>query len=168
MQPAALDPEQPDQPQPAGGESLSYLELVEQQQASREAFGRMFLHWRLRNGWSLNTACRAAADTNVETLPYGTLAKIEMGEAGDLRRGEFFQLAELNRRVAESDWGRVTEQKLRPVLEQAKPIGNTDLAVWGAVEFWACYCGLRPVPEELQSPPSETTQPHEEEEPPEA
>jgi hypothetical protein len=158
MQPAALDPEQPDQPQPAAEESLRYLELVEQQEASRKAFGRMFLNWRLRCGWSLNTACNAAADTNVETLPDGTLAKIEQGEAGELKREEFFQLAELNRRVAESDWGRVTEKKLHPLLEQAKPIGDPNLAVWGAVEFWACYCGLRPVPMELQSPPSETTQ----------
>ena len=158
MQPAALDPEQPDQPQPAAEESLRYLELVEQQEASRKAFGRMFLNWRLRCGWSLDTACRAAADTNVETLPDGTLAKIEQGEAGELKREVFFQLAELNRRVAESDWGRVTEKKLHPLLEQAKPIGDPNLAVWGAVEFWACYCGLRPVPMELQSPPSETTQ----------
>jgi hypothetical protein len=158
MQPAALDPEQPDQPQPAAEEALSYLQLVAQREASREAFGRMLLNWRLHNGWSLNTACRAAADTNVETLPYSTLAKIEKGEAGELKREEFFQLAELNRRVAESDWGRVTEKKLHPLLEDAKPIGDPNLAVWGEVEFWACYCGLRPVPVELQSPPSETTQ----------
>ena len=160
MQPAALDPEQPDQPQPAAEASLSYTELVEQQETSREAFGLMLLNWRLRCGWSLDTACRAAADTKVETLAYGTLAKIEKGEAGDLRREEFFQLAELNRRVAQSDWSHVTEKKLHPLLEQAKPIGDTNLAVWGAVEFWACYCGLRPVPVELQSPPSDTTQAH--------
>ena len=168
MQSAALDPEQPDQPQPAAEESLSYTGLVEQQEASREAFGRMLLNWRLRHGWSLNTACRAAADTNVEALPYGTLAKIEKGEAGELKREAFFQLAELNRRVAESDWGRVADKKLHPLLEQAKPIGDTNLAVWRAVEFWACYCGLRPVPVELQSPPSEPTQPDEDKEPPEA
>lgn len=168
MQPTALDPEQPDQPHPAADESLSYLELVEEQKASREAFGRMLLHWRLRNGWSLYTACRAAEDTGFETLPYGTLAKIEMGQAGDLSREAFFQLAELNLRVAESDWGRVTEEKLRLVLEQAKPIGDTSLALWGAVEFWACYCGLRPVPVELQSPPSEPNHPDKDEKPPEA
>ena len=36
------------------------------------------------------------------------------------------------------------------------------------LEFWACYCGLRPVLLELQSPPSEPTHPYEDEEPPQA
>jgi hypothetical protein len=125
-----------------------YGELVAQQAASRVAFGRMLLNWRRRNGWSQYTACTWAEAIGEPKLAisYGNLSVIEQGKAGELRQRAFWQLWELNRRIASGDWGRFRDGELRQKLEAAIPLGDADCPVWGPLEFWACYGGLRPVP----------------------
>ena len=71
---------------------------------------------------------------------------IEQGKAGELRQRAFWQLWELNRRIAGRDWGRFRDRELRQKLEAAIPLGDAECPVWGPLEFWACYGGLRPVP----------------------
>ena len=93
-----------------------YDALVSQRAASRLAFGKMLLNWRRRNGWTQYTACHwaeAIGDPKL-VIAYGNLSVIEQGKAGELRQRAFWQLWELNRRIASGDWGPVGDVELRP------------------------------------------------------
>ncbi len=134
----------------------SYDTLVKQQIASRLGFGRMLLNWRRRNGWTQYTACHWAEAIGEPKLviSYGNLSVIEQGKAGELRQKAFWQLWELNRRIASGDWGPVGDAELRQKLEAAIPLGDAGCPVWGPLELWGCYCGLRPVPPAFASAPA--------------
>jgi hypothetical protein len=134
----------------------TYTELLAQQAASRLAFGRMLLNWRRHNGWSQYTAFNWAEAIGEPKLviSYGNLSVIEQGKAGELRQRAFWQLWELNRRIADRDWGRFGDGELRQKLETAIPLGDAECPVWGPLEFWACYSGLRPVPEAFAVSPA--------------
>ncbi|MEY3930620.1 MAG: hypothetical protein RLZZ516_2330 [Cyanobacteriota bacterium] len=120
---------------------------------TRIAFGRMLLNWRKRNGFTQYTVCNWAKEADFDAISYGNLSVIEQGKAGELRQKAFFQLAEMNRRIAEHDWGPVKDPVIRARLEEARPIGDDACPVWGALELWACYTGMREVPEAYRSAP---------------
>ena len=68
----------------------------------------MQLNWRRHNGWwTQYTACTWAETIGEPKLviSYGNLSVIEQGRAGELRHRAFWQLWELNRRIASCDWG---------------------------------------------------------------
>ena len=134
----------------------AYEVLVQQQEYSRGIFGRMLLNWRRHNGWTQYTACTWAEAIGEPKLviSYGNLSVIEQGKAGELRHRTFWQLWELNRRIASGDWGHVGDAELRHKLEGATPIGDEAAPVWGPLEFWSCYCGLRPLPPAFASTPA--------------
>jgi len=134
----------------------SYEELLARQDASRLAFGRMLLNWRRRNGWTQYTVCNWAKAIGEPSMviSYGNLSVIEQGKAGELRQRSFWQLGELNRRIAAREWGRFGDGALRDKLEAAITLGDSDCPVWGPLEFWACYCGIRPVPEAFRTSPA--------------
>lgn len=136
--------------------AITYAELLERQEENRAAFGRMLLNWRRTNGWTQYTACSWAEAIGEPSLviSYGNLSVIEQGKAGELRQRAFWQLWELNRRIASGDWGRIGDAELRRKLEGATPIRDDAAPVWGPLEFWACYCGLRPVPPAFASTPA--------------
>ena len=136
--------------------AITYAELLERQEENRAAFGRMLLNWRRRNGWTQYTACSWADAVGFETISYGNLSVIEQGKAGELRQKAFWQLGELNRRIAELDWGKVLDQAIKEKLEGSVPIGDKDCQVWTPLEFWACYCGLREVPDAFRTTPAPT------------
>jgi len=136
--------------------AITYAELLERQEENRAAFGRMLLNWRRRNGWTQYTACSWAEAVGFETISYGNLSVIEQGKAGELRQKAFWQLGELNRRIAERDWGKVLDQAIKEKLEGSVPIGDKDCQVWTPLEFWACYCGLREVPDAFRTTPAPT------------
>jgi hypothetical protein len=136
--------------------AITYAELLERQEENRAAFGRMLLNWRRRNGWTQYTACSWAEEVGFETISYGNLSVIEQGKAGELRQKAFWQLGELNRRIAELDWGKVLDQAIKEKLEGSVPIGDKDCQVWTPLEFWACYCGLREVPDAFRTTPAPT------------
>jgi transcriptional regulator with XRE-family HTH domain len=136
--------------------AITYAELLEQQGPNRSGFGRMLLNWRRRNGWTQYTACSWAEEAGFETISYGNLSVIEQGKAGELRQKAFWQLAELNRRIAEQEWGTVKSQAIKQKLEGAIPLGDGDCPIWTALELWACYCGLRQVPAAFLATPPPT------------
>jgi hypothetical protein len=114
---------------------------------ARPAFGRMLRIWRERNGWTQYTAERWGREVGFATLSSGNVSMVEQGKAGDLRAQAHFQLAEVNRRLAERDWGTLHSPELRQALEHAESIRGNDGELWGPAEFWSCYVGLLPVPE---------------------
>ena len=128
--------------------TTTYHDLLASQPEARKAFGAMLLNWRRRNGWTYYTLYNWAKSVGMPELAisYGNLSVIEQGKAGELRQKAFFQLAELNRRTAEQDWGHPGDPDLLKRLETGQPIGGSDVPVWGALELWACYVGLRRVP----------------------
>jgi hypothetical protein len=136
--------------------NCTYSELVARQDENRSAFGRMLLSWRLRNGWTQYTVCNWAKEVGFEAISYGNLSVIEQGKAGELRQKAFWQLGEINRRLEEKDWGPVKTQAIKERLEGAKPLGDHACPVWGPVQFWSCYCGLRAVPEAFRATPAPT------------
>ena len=135
---------------------ISYAQLVERQEDCRAAFGKMLLNWRRRNGWTQYTACSWADETGFDAISYGNLSVIEQGKAGELRQKAFWQLAELNRRIAAKEWGKNISPDLKIKLEQAIPLGDNDCPVWSPLELWACYCGLREVPAAFRTTPAPT------------
>ncbi len=133
---------------------ISYQELLQRQEASRLAFGVMLLSWRRRCGWTQYTACNWAKEAGFAAISYGNLSVIEQGKAGELRQKGFWQLGELNRRIADQDWGPVKSQELKARLKSAIAIGDEACPVWTPLELWACYCGLREVPEPFRASPA--------------
>jgi hypothetical protein len=123
--------------------------------AAREAFGRMLRLWRERNGWTQYTVERWGREAGFATVSSGNVSMVEQGKAGDLRAQAYFQLADVNRRLADRDWGALHSPELRQALDGAEPIRGDDGALWGPSEFWCCYVGLLPVPEAYrQAPPA--------------
>ncbi|MEX0588355.1 MAG: XRE family transcriptional regulator [Cyanobium sp.] len=116
----------------------------------------MLLNWRRRNGWTQYTACEWGTEAEFEVISYGNLSVIEQGKAGELRQKAFFQLEELNRRLAEKDWGPIKSQRLKDQLKDAKPLHGDDDKLWDAVDFWSCYIGYVPVPSTYQTAPAPT------------
>lgn len=118
----------------------------------RIAFGKMLLTWRKRNDWTQYTVCNWAKEAGFDAISYGNLSVIETGKAGELRQKAFLMLAEVNRRIAQKDWGPVKSQSIKLKLRDAVAIGDDTQPCWGPVEFWACYTGHRPVPADFQRP----------------
>ena len=137
----------------------TYQAVLDWQQESRRAFGKMLLNWRRRNGWTQYTACEWGTEAEFEVISYGNLSVIEQGKAGELRQKAFFQLEELNRRLAEKDWGPIKSQRLKDQLKEAEPLRGDDDKLWDAVDFWSCYIGYAPVPRSYQAAPAPTLTP---------
>jgi transcriptional regulator with XRE-family HTH domain len=128
---------------------------VDSQAVAREDFGRMLRLWRERNGWTQYTVERWGREAGFRTVSSGNISMVEQGKAGDLRAQAHFQLADVNRRIAEKDWGPVKSQEIRQALAEATAIRGDDGQLWGPTEFWSCYVGLLPVPQTYRRPDSE-------------
>ena len=137
----------------------TYQAVLDWQDESRRSFGKMLLNWRRRNGWTQYTACEWGTEADFEVISYGNLSVIEQGKAGELRQKAFFQLEELNRRLAEKDWGPLKSQRLKDQLKDAEPLHGDDGKLWDAVDFWSCYIGYVPVPRAFQAVPAPTLTP---------
>jgi transcriptional regulator with XRE-family HTH domain len=132
----------------------AYQTYVDRQAAAREQFGRMLRLWRERNGWTQYTVERWGREAGFRTVSSGNISMVEQGKAGDLRAQAHFQLADVNRRIAEQQWGRIRSPELRQALQEATAIRGDDGQLWGPTEFWSCYVGLLPVPQEFRRPDS--------------
>ena len=135
--------------------SNMFQAYVDNQGATREGFGRMLRLWRERNGWTQYTVERWGREAGFRTVSSGNISMVEQGKAGDLRAQAHFQLADVNRRIAEKDWGPVKSQEIRQALAEATAIRGDDGEIWGPTEFWSCYVGLLAVPQTYRRPDSE-------------
>lgn len=126
--------------------AMTYESLLASQEQAHKNFGSMMRLWRKRNKWTQYTAYMWSKEAGFEAISYGNLSVIEQGKAGELRQKAFFQLEELNRRLVTENWGTVKNQEIKNQLKESKPLIGDDGKVWDAVDFWACYCGFKPVP----------------------
>lgn len=109
---------------------ITYETLLSEQAKHRAAFGQMLRDWRAANGWPIHGPAQLAERRGFRPVHYGLWQQLESGTAGELQSTTFMALGELNQQpgiVPLGDWDGETTR-------------------WGPVEFWACYCGLRPVP----------------------
>lgn len=109
--------------------AINYESLLAEQVKHRAAFAWMLVRWRAANDWGIYGPSRLAERRGFRPVPYGLWQQMERGTAGELQSVTFMALGELNQHA--------------PV-----PLGDWDgeTTRWGPTEFWACYCGLRPVP----------------------
>ena len=115
---------------------ITYEQLLAEQAEHRTAFGRMLCRWSAANGWTCYGPARLAEARGFRPVPYGLWQQLELGLAGELQSVTFMALGELNQQpdiVPLGDWDGETTR-------------------WGPTEFWACYCGLRPVPARWREP----------------
>lgn len=131
---------------------FSSQRYADDREAALKRFGRMLRVWRVRNNWTQYTASQWAKEAGFQAMAAGNLSNIEHGKAGNLRPSTIFQLADLNQRIANSEWGSVRSVDLRARLKEAQPIVDRDGRPWGPTEFWACSVGLLPVPPGLDEP----------------
>jgi transcriptional regulator with XRE-family HTH domain len=124
---------------------------VSQRDDALKRFGRMLRAWRVRNNWTQYTASQWAKEAGFQAMAAGNLSNIEHGKAGNLRPSTIFQLADLNKRIAEQQWGTVRSRDLRNRLLASTAIVDADGTPWGPTEFWACSVGLLEVPTELKA-----------------
>ena len=116
--------------------SISYDSLLAEQAKHRAAFGWMLIRWRAANDWRVYDPARLAESNGFLAVSYGLWRRLELGAAGELKVATFMALGELNRQPGITwigDWDGETTR-------------------WGPTEFWACYCGLRPVPARWRQP----------------
>lgn len=116
--------------------SISYDSLLAEQAEHRAAFGWMLRRWTAANNWSTYDPARLAESRGFRPVPYGLWQQLERGTAGELQSVTFMALGELNQQPG------------------IVPLGDWDgeATRWGPTEFWACYCGLRPVPARWRQP----------------
>jgi len=119
---------------------------IEQRQQALKRFGAMLRNWREQNGWTQHTASRWGKEAGFKALDAGTLSKIESAKVPSPRQTTFFQLADVNRRIAGQEWGRIRTGQLRDQVTAAKAIIDEHGHPWGPKEFWAASVGLQVIP----------------------
>jgi hypothetical protein len=114
---------------------ITYEQLLAEQAEHRQAFGWMLIRWRAANDWGIYGPARLAERRGFRAVPYGLWQQLERGTAGELQSVTFMALGELNQHAA-------------------VPLGDWDgeATTWTPTEFWACYCGLLPVPVRWRQP----------------
>ena len=81
------------------------------------------------------------------------MSNIESGKAGKLKPSTIFALSEVNRRIAQGDWGPVKSHEIKDALKAAQPLVGDDGEPWAATDFWACLVGLKEPPAAYRQDP---------------
>jgi len=118
-------------------------------------FGAMLRRWRERMGWTQYTAIDWAAQAAepFTSLPHSGLSELENGKTKHPRTPLFLYLGELNARVAAGDYKGVSTRKVIDALKGSIPILDEHGEPWGPAEFWACFAGIKAIPDWLQPRP---------------
>lgn len=122
---------------------------VEQHQQALKRFGSMLRNWREQNGWTQHTASQWGKEAGFKALDAGTLSKLESAKVPFPRPSTFFQLADVNRRIAAQNWGRIRTGQLRDRVTAAAAITDDEGQPWGEQQFWAASVGLQVIPPHL-------------------
>ena len=120
----------------------NYLKLRINAVHARSLFGLMMWRWYCRNGWQPWTLNSWAESNGFPSIPYGKMADIYNGTAGELQREHFEGLGEANHRLATKNFGKFANNRTAQSVQNAVPILHENGTPWTASDFWACYCGL--------------------------
>ena len=118
-------------------------------------FGSMLRRWRERMGWTQYTAIEwaAQAEAPFASMPHSGLSELENGKTKHPRAPLFLYLGEMNSRIAVKDYKGVHARKVIDALKGSIPILDEHGEPWGPEQFWACFAGIRAIPDWLQPVP---------------
>lgn len=123
-------------------------------EAARIRFGQMIKRWMHSGGWSTKTPMAWAQAAGLPQLSNNTVSFIWAGSQPKTSPRFFTTIGYLNRRLADQDYGPITERALLDRVRQLKPLCHSNGTPWGAVDFFACYIGdIDPPPEYDTGPP---------------
>ena len=115
--------------------------------ATRQAFGRTLRIWRLRSGWTQDTANQWGKAAKFPAPTDAVWNKLENAETASPTPWTFIQLATVNERLAHEDYGAIHDRKLKDRIADTEPIRNTDDSPWTATDFFSHFVGLKPPPQ---------------------
>jgi hypothetical protein len=114
---------------------------------AREAFGRTLTHWLDRAGWAHDLPMRWGKQAGFSAVADSTFNRLQRGQIQQPYPITFLQFCEINRRLAEGDFGITDDPQLLARLGRQKPICHEDGSPWIASDFFAHFIG------ELDAPP---------------
>lgn len=131
-----------------GNASACWPHTEEQLEDARIQFGVMFRRWLNSGGWSNKTFGFWAQAAGVPQISNNTVSFICRGTQPKTSPQFFASIGELNRRLAEGDYGQIADIRLRERVMSLKPLRDFN-GVWTAVDFFAAYIGVKPFPAEF-------------------
>jgi transcriptional regulator with XRE-family HTH domain len=115
--------------------------------AAGVAFGQNLRRWRLRNGWSQNTAQDWAQSIGVPAVFNSQWSQLETARLRGPKPLLFRALGILNSLLAAQEYGSFTDRALMDRVKQAEPICHPDGKPWTGPDFYAAFMGQLAWPE---------------------
>jgi len=125
----------------------SFDALREEVRQSALAFGRMLKRWRLANGWAQDTSQLWGEAAGIPHVYASQWSQLETGNAKNPGPLMFRCLGVLNQRLAQENYGTITNLVLRQRVQGAKALFHPDGQPWRGGDFFAAYVGELDWPE---------------------
>ena len=128
-------------------------------EAARVRFGGMIRRWFQSGGWTTKTPAEWAKAAGLPQISNNTVSFIWRGTQPKTSPAFFTSIGYLNRRLADRDYGAITDRTLRDRVTSLEPLRDSSGAVWTAADFFAAYVGLKDPPKEFDPGPSQAEPP---------
>jgi transcriptional regulator with XRE-family HTH domain len=115
--------------------------------AAAVAFGQNLRRWRIRNGWSQNTAQDWAQAIGVPAVFNSQWSQLETARLRGPKPLLFRALGILNSLLAAQEYGSFTDRALIDRVKRAEPIRHPDGKPWTGPDFYAAFMGQLAWPE---------------------
>jgi len=113
---------------------------------ARKRFGRTLKIWRLRGGWTQATISQWGKAAGFSPVTDAVINHLERGITDQPQPLTFIQLAIANERLANKDYGVISDRRLRELVQAQEPITDDDGTVWTAADFFSHFCALKEPP----------------------
>ena len=120
-----------------------------------QLLGPVIKAWFKANDWPQSVSEGLARAKGWTAGPWASQISICMSGRLTPKPAFFVALGLFNECVATRDFVGVTDRRLMDRLRQGQPLTHEDGNPWTAQDFFACYIGQLPMPEELRGPPDE-------------
>lgn len=121
--------------------------VSEELDAAAVAFGHNLRRWRLRNGWSQNTAQDWAQSIGIPAVFNSQWSQLETARLRGPKPLLFRALGILNQLLAAQHYGTFTDRALMDRVKQAEPIRHEDGRPWDGPDFYGSFMGQLAWPE---------------------
>ena len=120
---------------------------------ARKRFGLFIRSWMHGGGWSTKTPAQWAKAVGLPQISNNTVSFIWNGSQPKTSPKFFTALGYLNQRLADKDYGVITDRSLHDRVASLEPIRHENGTPWSAVDFFACYIGSLDPPAEFDTGP---------------
>lgn len=121
--------------------------IQQELEAAAVAFGRNLRRWRLRNGWSQNTAQDWGQAIGIAHVFNSQWSQLETARLRGPKPLVFRALGIMNGLLAAGEYGPILDRALLDRVKQAEPICQPDGRPWQGSDFYASFMGQLPWPE---------------------